>query len=171
MCYNCLTGEDMNTVTRSASGMRQNRNRVLNEDDISRIKSDIAAINADEQYFNINDGPRTGYSDALDIIFVKGDVLPDYDYSTHPRDLLSTRAVLAHEYYGHRFYRYTKLRRGAWNDEFRASYSAAKNAPGLTDKDRVLLILDAMERAKEAGVTIRINNFMRRVIYGIDNSI
>ncbi|MDE7280889.1 MAG: hypothetical protein K2N36_04010, partial [Ruminiclostridium sp.] len=52
-----------------------------------------------------------------------------------------------------------------WADEFRASYMAAKNAPGLTDEDRQYLIMDAISRAQEAGVPIRYNDFMRRVLY------
>ena len=43
---------------------------------------------------------------------------------------------------------------------------AAKNAPGLSDQDRIFLIMDAMERAKAEGVSIKWNNFMRRTVYG-----
>jgi hypothetical protein len=68
----------------------------------------------------------------------------------------------------HRSNRYTTLPNGTWQDEFRASYLAAKNAPGLIEQDRKFLVLDAIERANEAGVTIRLNRFMRRTIYGID---
>ncbi len=125
-------------------------------------------MKAYESVFLFNQGRKTGYADDYDVVFVKGDVLPDIINSILPRDLMSSRAVLAHEYYGHRANRNTHLERGAWNDEFRASYLAAKNAPGLTGQDKMFLILDAMERAKESGVTIRLNNFMRRVLYGGD---
>ena len=84
----------------------------------------------------------------------------------HPTDLLSVRATLAHEYYGHRKYRGTKVPQGSWNDEFRASYMAAKNCPNLSDEDRRLLVLDALERAKTAGVSVRYNNFIRKCLYG-----
>jgi hypothetical protein len=43
---------------------------------------------------------------------------------------------------------------------------AAKNAPNLTDEDRRYLILDALERAKEKGVSIKHNGFIRRILYG-----
>lgn len=129
------------------------------------MKEEIKALNADESVFRFNQGRQTAYNDKYDYINVRGDVLPDLN-STHPRDLMSTRAVLAHEYYGHRAYNGTKLPPGSWNDEFRASYMAAKNAPNLTDEDRIYLLLDAIERAKEAGVTIKYNDFMRRIIYG-----
>ena len=99
---------------------------------------------------------------------MRGDVLPDAVYSVHPRDMMSVRAVLAHEYYGHRPNRGTLLQKGSWNDEFRASYMASRNAPGISDQDRIFLVLDAMERAKDAGITIRWNSYMRRVVYGGD---
>jgi len=79
---------------------------------------------------------------------------------------MSERAVLAHEYYGHRTNRGTKLKSNSWNDEFRASYMAAKNTPNLTDKDRYYLILDALQKAKEAGISITYNNFIRRILHG-----
>lgn len=93
---------------------------------------------------------------------------------------MSVRAVLAHEYYGHRPYReqyiredndtsdgsINKIMARAWADEFRASYMAAKNAPNLSDDDRRLLILDSLSRANEAGISIKYNDFIRRVLYG-----
>lgn len=83
--------------------------------------------------------------------------IPSNDGSTHPTDQLSVRATLAHAYYGHRAHRNTKLPAGAWNDEFRTSYSAAKNCPNLTDEDRAGLIADAIGRANKAGITIKLN--------------
>ena len=156
-------------VQRKASGLRRSPYNILTDAEIESLKADIDALQADESVFMFNEGDFTGYSDDADIIFVRGDALPDNEYSVHPRDMLSARAVLAHEYYGHRANKGTSLQEGAWNDEFRASYMAAKNTPGLTDQERVLLLLDAMERAKEAGVTIKWNSFMRRAVYGSDH--
>ena len=79
---------------------------------------------------------------------------------------MSQRAAIAHEYYGHRTYKGTSLPKGSWNDEFRASYMAAKNCPNLSDEDRRYLVLDALERAKESGITIKNNDFIRRILYG-----
>lgn len=68
------------------------------------------------------------------------------------RDMMSTRAVLAHEYYGHKYFNDIFGERnpivGAWNDEFRTSYNAAINAPNLSQIDRMLLMQDALERAR-----------------------
>ena len=155
-------------VERKASGLRRSLYNLLTDRDIQSLKADIEAIKADVSVFRFNEGPCTCYVDAVDAIYVRGDVFPDDEYSIHPRDMMSARAVLAHEYYGHRQYKDTPLRQQSWNDEFRASYMAARNAPGLSQQDRMLLVLDAMERAKSAGVTIKWNNFMRSVVYGSD---
>ena len=147
------------------NGLRTAPNHILTDDEILSLKKDIEAIGADLKIFKFNSGRRTGYDDVLDEIRVKGDILPDLN-SNHPRDRMSSRAALAHEYYGHRANRGTKLPNGAWNDEFRASYMAAKNCPNLSDEERRDLILDALERAKEKGITIRNNDFIRRTLYG-----
>ena len=162
-------GEKWIMILRKASGLRRSPHHQLTEQEIVEIKTDILAIGADEQAFIFNMGTHTSYSDDLDKILIRDDIFPDTEYSIHPRDMMSVRAVLAHEYYGHRFNRGTMLTKGSWNDEFSASYLAAKNTPGLTEQDRMFLILDALERAKEAGVRVSWNGFMRRVIYGIDN--
>lgn len=150
---------------RAAGGLRKSPFNTLSEDEITHLKKEISAIGADISAFNFNKGMRTGYVDNADIINVRGNVFPDKQ-STHPRDLMSERAVIAHEYYGHRANKGTSLPTGSWNDEFRASYSAARDAPNLTDEDRRYLILDAIERAKVAGVSISYNEFMRRYLYG-----
>lgn len=147
------------------NGLRTAPSHILTEAEIESLKKDIASIEADESVFKFNKGHRTGYDDVLDEIRVKGDILPDLS-SKHPRDRMSSRAALAHEYYGHRANRGTNVPNGAWNDEFRASYMAAKNCPNLSDEERADLILDALERAKESGVTIKNNDFIRRVLYG-----
>jgi len=138
---------------------------MLDDDDIKHIKSEIRAIGADEGVFVFNEGRQTSYFDKRDVIYVRGDIFPD-ENSTHPRDLMSVRAVLAHEYYGHRPNRGTALLENSWNDEFRASYLASRNAPNLTDDDRRYLVQDAIQRAREEGVKINYNSFMRRIVYG-----
>ena len=150
---------------RNAGGLRRSPFNTLSIDNIKHLQEEIRAIGADESIFVFNEGRQTSYVDELDIIRVRYDVFPDI-HSTHPRDLMSERAVLAHEYYGHRKYRDTWLEHGSWNDEFRASYIAAKGTYNLSDEDRRYLVLDALERAKEAGVTIVYNEFIRRVLYG-----
>ena len=129
------------------------------------MKKDIEPIGADLNVFKFNVGRRTGYDDVLDEIRVKGDILPDLS-SKHPRDRMSARAALAHEYYGHRVNRGTKIPKGNWKDEVRASMTASINGKGLSDVDRQLLMQDAVDRMKEAGVNYRITPTMRRILYG-----
>lgn len=148
-----------------ANGMRKPSMHILTDSEIESLKEDMRILEVDETVFIFNEGNITSYDDEYDVIFVKGDVLPEPN-SLHPRDLMSSRAVLAHEYYGHRAYRNTRLSKGSWNDEFRASYMAAKNAPNLSNEDRTYLILDALERAREKGVSIKHNDFIREVLYG-----
>lgn len=164
------TLKEKNSDTRKmAYGLRKSPKIKLSDNDKSLILNEITAINAAPDVFVFRDGFGSGYSDSRDIIFISSNIFPSNDGSLHPRDLMSERAVLAHEYYGHRTHRGTALEKGSWNDEFRASYTAAKICPNLTDEDRRYLILDAIERAKEAGINIRYNDFIRRVLYGKEN--
>lgn len=153
----------------------------LSQDDIEYVKGEIRAIgaNPDDFVFNSDFTRGTCFLASDGKVHIKGNIFPDKS-SQHPRDLLSVRAVLAHEYYGHRPFREQYLREDSddspdainkimartWSDEFRASYYAAKNAPGLSKEDRFLLIRDSLSRAEEAGVTIVFNHFIRRVLYG-----
>lgn len=164
-CNKCGGTGNLNGEKRSARGLRKSPLVDLTNKEIEFLKDEVNAIKADESVFDFNQGGTTGYSDEDDIITVRANVFPD-ENSVHPRDLMSARAVLAHEYYGHRVNRGTNLARGSWNDEFRASYMAAKYTPNLSHQDRVYLIMDALERAKEAGVNIRYNEKIRRILYG-----
>ena len=157
----------MNIADRKAGGLRRSPFNTLSEAEIEHLKNEIRAIDADESAFVFNKYSRTSYHDDDNIISVRGDIMPDTSSnSIHPRDLMSERAVLAHEYYGHYKYAPSKYELGDWRDEFRASYMAAKNTPNLLTQDRVYLVMDAIERAKEAGVSIKYNSFMRRILYG-----
>ena len=151
-----------------ANGLRKSYLIPMTEEDIEFVKSEIAAISADISVFRFIDGVLTGYSDSRDLVYISSSVFPSNDGSDNPTDLLSPRAVIAHEYYGHRTHRNSILPVGSWNDEFRASYMAAKNCPNLSIEDRVALIRDAIYRAEQAGVSIRYNDFIRRVLYGIE---
>ena len=99
------------------------------------------------------------------IINIRGDIFPDTN-STNNRDLLSEKSVLAHEYYGHMLHDPSEFRIGDWRGEFRASYSAAIDAPGLSDDERRMLMLDAYDRAREAGAPAKYNEKARKIIYG-----
>lgn len=159
------------------NGMRRSFFYVLNDEEIEEIKKEILAIGADIDRFDFNSEKALGtsYDDVEDMIHVKGNVLPDYSgYSSHPRDLLSVRAVLAHEYYGRRPHREEYLNdrntgtetTPRWKDEFRASIEASQNTPNLDERDKFLLVQDAVQRTREAGYNIEENEYIREVLYG-----
>ena len=152
-----------------ANSLRQPDTPTLTDDEISQLKQEIKELKADESVFMFNVPNRdTGYYDEKDLIILNRAVLPAVDDSRTARDRLTSKSVIAHEYYGHRAYRGTKLPRNDWRDEFRASYMAALKAPSLTRDERQLLMRDALDRAKEAGVTIKTTRTIRRILYGTD---
>lgn len=148
-----------------AGALRRSYLQALTDEEKEFIRKEIAAIGADESVFVFRDFAPTSYSDIDDIIHISASVFPSTD-GNNPIGLMSVRAALAHEYYGHRTHRNTRARKNSWNDEFRAHYCAAIKAPGLTDEDRTMLMSAAVQCAKDAGVDIHINAVMRRVLYG-----
>lgn len=182
-------GEDKNNMMKlitmndkgMANGMRDMSKTPLTDAEIEIVKSAIKKIEADETKFIFNNedyvAKSTCYNYAQDVIYVTRNVFPETKYgSTHPRDIMSVAAVLAHEYYGHRAYRDEYLadaKKGdgshttpIWEDECRASITAAKTAPNLTQMDRALLIQDAVFRAREYGQLIEMDEYMKEVVYG-----
>lgn len=168
-----------------SSGMRNVSREPLTKEEINFVKSEIRRIGADESVFIFNDEAHmdrsTCYNCVQDKIYVTRNVFPDNDHgSTHPRDVMSVAAVLAHEYYGHRVFRNEYLadlgKKNAdrttpqWADECRASITAAKNAPNLSQQERADLINDAKERARESGNILETDketdSFMKGVLYG-----
>lgn len=115
---------------------------------------------------SFNTGYNTSYDDDLNIIHIRGDVFPSR-FAENPESILSARAALAHEYYGH-YLHHSQFSANDWRDEFQASYRAATDAPGLTQTDRILLMVDAFERPKASGVKVDLNTIARRIIYGIN---
>lgn len=153
-------------IREMANGQRRSVFEPLSDSDKKYIYSEAEAIGISKDIIVFREGHVTGYLDSRDKIYISSSVFPSGDGSLHNRDNLSVRAVLAHEYYGHRKYRNTPLKQGSWQDEFRASYSAAINAPNLSDNDRQMLMRDAVDRASEAGVKIKITEIIRRFLYG-----
>lgn len=149
-----------------AMGLRAPASHVLTDEEIESVLLDADALNINRNLLRFNTGGRTGFIDAEQMIDVCGDILPDPS-SESARDRMSQRAVLAHEYYGHYLHHPSEYDIGDWRDEFRASYDAAKNAPNLSPEDRGLLMVDAYDRAREAGEIVEYDDFAKEVIYGI----
>lgn len=152
---------------RMANGLRTSPYHILSDEEIKSVKKAAKELNIPESILRFNQGNQTGFWDGKEIINIRGDILPDKS-SNNLRDVLSSKAVLAHEYYGHYKNHPSQFRVGDWRDEFRASYCAALNAPNLSAEERRMLMLDAYDRAKEAGVRVRYNKEARRLIYGYD---
>lgn len=168
-----------------ANGMRNTSGTPLSESEIEFVKSEIRRIHANEDVFIFNDPDHlrdsTCYNFEDDKIYVTRNIFPDELYaSAHPRDTMSVGAVLAHEYYGHRHYRQEYLSdwekdkdyhtTPLWQDECRASLTAAQITPGLTEMDKRDLVLDAVYRAKEYGQLIEMNDFMKEAVYGYSSN-
>ena len=175
--YNTVSDEDKNM----SNGMRNTSKTPLTNLEIAFVKTEIKRLQADEKVFVFNDAKHindsTCYNFIEDKIYITRNVFPDDKYiSSHPRDTMSVGAVIAHEYYGHRPYReeyLSDLKKGIefhttplWEDECRASLTAAHNAPGLTAIDKRDLVLDAVYRAKEFGQLIEMDDFMKEAVYG-----
>lgn len=176
--YQKISSEDSRNM---ANGMRNTSTTPLSNEEIAFVKGEIHRIKANEDIFIFNDPDHieggTCYNFEDDRVYVTRNVFPDEKYpSNHPRDTMSVGAVLAHEYYGHRQYRGEYLEdweKGKdyhttplWQDECRASLTAAYETPGLTNVDRKDLVMDAVFRAKEFGQLIEMDDFMKEVVYG-----
>ena len=151
---------------RQPSVGRQPIENTLSQEDINFVKKEFEAIGGDADILKFNEGNFTGYLDRTDEIYIRGDIFPDL-LSTRPNSLMSVRAALAHEL-GHKNFRFTKLIPNSWNDEFRASYWASKNVPGLSAEDKYFLVADAIDRAKDVRpvMPFNYNKYMRQIIYG-----
>ena len=166
-----LTLDELNqrldsTNRNMANGQRRSIFADLSDEEIQFVKQEAKSIQIPESMLVFRKGRRTCYNDIDDKVYIGSDVMPSDDGSTHNRDTMSVRAVLAHEYYGHQVFRNTKIPIGDWKDEFRASYHASVFAPNLSDKDRMQLMRDALDRASEAGVKIIVTDTIRRILYG-----
>jgi len=148
-----------------ADGYRVSPYTRLDDTDIARITKEAESIGIPVNILKFNTGTITGYQEFENLIYVGGDILPDLN-SSNIRDNMTERAVLAHEYYGHRAFRFTSIQAHTWKDEFRASLSAALNTPNLLSEERRSLIIDAYQRAEEAGAEVRKTKRINDLING-----
>ena len=148
-----------------AMGLRKPISHILDDTEIAKLIEEAKSIEIPVEKLVFNAGPQTGFRDRTALIYVRGDVLPDPNGVTM-RDKMTSRAVLAHEYYGHYKSHPSEYEPGDWRDEFRASYNAAVNTPNLTNEERAQLMLDAYDRAKESGAFTGYDETARRILYG-----
>lgn len=148
-----------------AMSLRKPPTTKLIDEEIESIKNDANDIGVDLNLLRFNEGGRTGFSDEEGVIFIRGDIIPD-ETSITARDRMSQKAVLAHEYYGHYLNHPSEYEIGDWRDEFRASYDAAIKTPNLSRQERADLMVDAYDRAREAGEFLEYDEKAKEIIYG-----
>lgn len=148
-----------------AMSLRRPKSHILTDSEIQSVIDDAKSININPDVLRFNRGNQTGFLESRGCINIRGDILPDPDGLT-ARDTMTQRAVLAHEYYGHYKNHPSPYEINDWRDEFKASYDAAINTPNLTDEERRDLMIDAYDRAKEAGAFEGYDEVARRIIYG-----
>ncbi|NBD09932.1 RHS repeat protein [Corallococcus sp. c25j21] len=86
------------------------------------------------------------------------DVLPSArtKVSLSPNERVSMRGAIAHEVVGHREAALAgRTQNEVWAEEAQASLRAAKFAPGLSNKERKVLYLDAMDRLRKADKSLK----------------
>lgn len=149
-----------------ANGPRRGRLTVITSEEEQLIREYAKELGIPENILTFNTGDSTCFSDISGMIHIRGDIFPS-SFAENPASILNARCALAHEYYGHYLHYPSKFRPGDWRDEFQASYFAAINTPNLTSEERRLLMIDAYERARNAGVTVELNPTARRMIHGI----
>lgn len=98
------------------------------------------------------------------------DAFPSKENGGTANEMITLNGCMAHEVVGH----YETWKKGTVKaeialDEAQASIRAAKFGVGLSDKEQRMLMLDAYDRAKEAGVKVFYNKLARRIIYGHDD--
>ena len=136
------------------------------------LSREAAEVGGDPALLSFNTGNQTSFDDKAGVIHVRGDV--SHLTSTQANSALSSRAAIAHEF-GHAKYPLPETRgfapirkAGDWFDEFRASYSAAKDMPGLSAEERSMLIQDAVDRVPDSRrAKIKWNNFMISTRFGM----
>lgn len=180
-CAMGITYSSMPDDKSFAMGFRKVSSEPLSPSEIESVKEAASSIDVPLDVLVFNDlialrGPNgTHYNYEDDKIYITQNIFPDLtSNSTHPRDLLSVRAVLAHEYYGHRPNRQEYLsdkEKGVhtlsyWEDETRASITAAKFTPNLSQMEKAMLIQDAAYRARENSQVLELDDYMKNILYG-----
>lgn len=163
------------------NGRRCLENIPLTQEEVDFLKGEIRAIDADESIFVFNEFghlAKTCYSLLDDKIFVGRDVFPNIKMSSsHPRDLLTPRAFLACEYYGHRHecrYYLPKNKEiksmPCWKNRGYASINAALVTPNINQSERASLVRLAGKCSKEYGQTFALTKELKDIMYGIGES-
>lgn len=145
------------------AGMRCQNKTPLTFEEIERLKMEICAIQADISIFDFNFSLYTMYCYEEDRILVARDIFPNMEFMPlHPRDALSSKAMLALEYYGYRKW----AGKNDWRNRLYAKADTVFNAPGLSDVERITLLNYATFEAEEHSQIVGITEAIRNIIFG-----
>lgn len=145
----------------SANGMRRVstgglRNEVtLTASQLADAKSYARSLGATDEMFSVTDNINTAYGNMFgkEILQIGTDVLPVMFKGTSlsANSMVTMRGAIAHELVGHRAASLAgKVNPVFFMEEMQASLRAAKFAPGLSNRERMLLWRDAMQRMPAA---------------------
>ena len=151
-----LENPDSGAIMKVQTGGRRNETP-LTESQIKENVDYAVLLGMKREQVRYGDHYNTSYGSSFDMVYLGTDLYPAKNGKT-ANERISNKGALAHEIVGHRetFLKGTSLfEEDDVLDEVQASIRAARFAPGLTAKDRNLLLRDAIERLKKDGRRIR----------------
>lgn len=155
------------TVRNMANGSRRGLFEDITDAEKQFVKDECKRLGIDLKIVKFENNVKTAYIDSTDIVRIGSDVFPSNDDSVNPIDRMPVACVLAHEYYGHRHFRNTKLIPNSPIDEFRASYYSSVHGKNLSDDERRMLMQSALFVANQGGMKITMTDEIRRILYNM----
>ena len=162
-----MNAGEKNAIIQGLNSTSRNERAIAIIDSTRYLRTVANEIGIPQDVLSFNTGYQTSFDERTKLINVRGDVFPS-EFAANPESILSEKCALAHEYYGHYSMYPSPFAPNDWRDEFAASYRAASNTPNLSEEDRRLLMIDAFDRARDAGVKAEYNTIARRMIYGFE---
>ena len=153
---NTLVNSGKSGTMKVQTGGRRNETQ-LTQSQIDENTNYAISLGMKREQVRYGEHYNTSYGSTFDIVYLGTDLYPAKNGKT-ANERISNRGALAHEIVGHRetFMKGTSLfGKDDVLDEVQASIRAARFAPGLTAKDRSLLLRDAIERLRNDGRKIR----------------
>lgn len=151
-----LQNIDQNAIMRiDTNGVRNDE--PLTEEQIEKCYSFAESLGFPRNRMSYSENYWTGHSPDSDILLIGTDVFPSKTNMT-AHGQLDYQCAIAHEVIGHRgvsLHGGSEWEKDDVRDEAQASIRAARFTPGLTRKQREMLIRDAIERLHSKGYRLR----------------
>jgi hypothetical protein len=146
---------DNNHVFKMADTDGRRNEKPLTPEQVEQTRSYALSLGMPEKKIKFSDHVLTSYSSGYDVLIIGTDVYPLNVSSDVPNDNVSWKGTLAHEIVGHR----EASLKGATQkekvlEEAQASMRAARFAPGLSEKEREVLLADAEYRLVSKGLSL-----------------